>query len=194
MSAASPLRERESPCERAPRSPSGGSARRPPTAPARLRARQRTRGTVQLPSSRRDARHMRRAEGRAPGRPKPADLAADPSISPVLRPCATQPCSTAAREEEEEGTHLGRGVAVVDVGGDTGGEADVVQRQVRHERVELEEERQRLADTACGQSRERVSHGFPAGPGGCVVREIGGEGSRRRGTNRRHRGQRRACC
>lgn len=54
-------------------------------------------------------------------------------------------------------TDLGRGVAVSDIGGDTGGEADVVEREVRDERVQLEEERERLADAACVRP-QRVSH------------------------------------
>lgn len=46
-------------------------------------------------------------------------------------------------------TNGGRSVAVSDIGSDTGGEADVVQREVRDERVQLEQQRQRLADTTC---------------------------------------------
>lgn len=45
-----------------------------------------------------------------------------------------------------------------DIGGDTGGEADVVQREVRHERVQLEQKRQRLADTTCRVNSQRQSH------------------------------------
>jgi hypothetical protein len=40
--------------------------------------------------------------------------------------------------------YLGRSVAVVDVGGDSGSEPDVVETEVRHERVQLEEKGERL--------------------------------------------------
>lgn len=60
-----------------------------------------------------------------------------------------------------------------DISGDTGSEADVVEREVRDERVQLEEERERLTDTTCrssssqrrsGVGRSRVRVCSPAAP------------------------------
>lgn len=80
------------------------------------------------------------------------------SVTDLARSAALAGVHWRSADRVGKKTNGGRSVAVSDIGSDTGGEADVVQREVRDERVQLEQQRQRLADTTCridpqGQSR-----------------------------------------